>query len=115
MAEAGASSVHVAADFGIYGRWRDESVDVVRTGSPYVVDPGAIRKADGTPFKVFTPFLRAWRARPVDPPQEAPTDVRWAGGLRSEPIPDDPPGVSPHLPAAGEAAAHEPQGSPASK
>ena len=33
------------------------------TGSPYAVDPGTIRKGDGTPFKVFTPFLRAWSAQ----------------------------------------------------
>ncbi|MDN4484052.1 cryptochrome/photolyase family protein [Demequina lignilytica] len=30
-------------------------------GSPYAVAPGRVRKGDGTEFKVFTPFLRAWR------------------------------------------------------
>lgn len=30
-------------------------------GSPYAVAPGRVRKADGDEFKVFTPFLRAWR------------------------------------------------------
>src|SRR3954468_652159 len=52
----GASSVHVAADFGPYGRQRDEAVekalqglpggvDLVRTGSPYAVAPGTITKS----------------------------------------------------------------------
>ena len=47
VAEAGASAVHVSADFGPYGRARDEAVEealgdvpLVRTGSPYAVAPG---------------------------------------------------------------------------
>ena len=61
-AEVGAASVHVSADAGPYGRRRDEAVEralgdvpLVRTGSPYAVTPGRVTKADGTPFKVFTP------------------------------------------------------------
>ncbi|WP_430868714.1 cryptochrome/photolyase family protein [Demequina aurantiaca] len=30
-------------------------------GSPYAVEPGTITKADGTEYKVFTPFRNAWR------------------------------------------------------
>src|ERR1700743_334560 len=47
--EAGASSVHISADFGPYGRARDErgegapgDVPLVRTGSPYAIAPGPI-------------------------------------------------------------------------
>ncbi|KIQ13795.1 cryptochrome/photolyase family protein [Rhodococcus sp. MEB064] len=61
----GADAVHVSEDFGPYGRRRDdavaESVDLVRTGSPYAVSPGRIRKDDGEGFKVFTPFYRRWQ------------------------------------------------------
>ena len=61
--------MHVAADFGPYGRERDErvasalpgGVELVRTGSPYAVAPGRVRKDDGTPFRVYTPFYRSWR------------------------------------------------------
>ena len=58
-----------AADFGPYGRERDEAVEqaladagveLVRTGSPYAVDPGRVRNGSGEPYKVFTPFSRAW-------------------------------------------------------
>jgi deoxyribodipyrimidine photo-lyase len=112
--EVEASAVHVTADFGVYGRRRDDAVagalgatPLVRTGSPYAVDPGTIVKPDGTPFKVFTPFLRAWRTRRIDPPLEPSAEPRWVGGLRSDAIPDDPPSVSPELPDAGEGAAHE--------
>ena len=66
-----ASEVHIAADFGPYGDKRDGAVDaelrkagrsLVRTGSPYAVAPGRVRKDDGTPYRVFTPFYRAWLA-----------------------------------------------------
>src|SRR6201992_562482 len=55
--ETGASSVHVSADFGPYGRARDERVDdalgdvpLVRTGSPYAVAPGRGTKGGREPF-----------------------------------------------------------------
>ncbi len=65
--EIGAQSVHISADCAPYGRRRDEAVEealgdteLVRSGSPYAVTPGRVRKQDGTPFKVFTPFRNAW-------------------------------------------------------
>ncbi|GAB2663459.1 deoxyribodipyrimidine photo-lyase [Gordonia jinhuaensis] len=66
----GAQSVHVSQDFSPYGRRRDERVadalgdiPLVGTGSPYGVSPGQITKSDGSPYKVFTPYFRAWRER----------------------------------------------------
>jgi deoxyribodipyrimidine photo-lyase len=121
-AAVGAGAVHVAADYGPYGRTRDEAVgkaladdgrELVRTGSPYAVAPGRVRKADGDPFKVFTPFRRAWAeygwSKPVG--TDAST-VEWIdpsdkdGGPRAVRIPDDVP-VDATLPEATEAAAHE--------
>ena len=50
--EIGADSVHISADYGPYGRERDEAVEealgdieLVRSGSPYAVTPGRVRKA----------------------------------------------------------------------
>jgi deoxyribodipyrimidine photo-lyase len=112
--EVGAASVHVAADFGPYGRRRDEAVEAalgrdgvgfVRTGSPYVVDPGLVRKVDGGPFKVFSPFYKAWSSVRTDPCAAAPAGVGWV-----EAEGDDIPSVEPtatELPAAGEEAAAE--------
>lgn len=63
----GAGSVHISADFSPYGARRDERVDhalgdtpLVRTGSPYAVAPGRIRKTDGGEYRVFGPYQRAW-------------------------------------------------------
>jgi deoxyribodipyrimidine photo-lyase len=110
--ETGATSVHVSADAGPYGRRRDAAVeralgtvDLVRTGSPYAVTPGRVTKADGSPFKVFSPFSRAWRAHGWRAPAPRPADVRWLPGVPSEDLPpaQDLGGV--RLPAAGEDAA----------
>jgi deoxyribodipyrimidine photo-lyase len=68
--EVGAESVHVSAETTPYGARRDERVrrdlaeagiEWVPTGSPYAVGPGRVRNQDGGPYRVFTPFARAWR------------------------------------------------------
>jgi deoxyribodipyrimidine photo-lyase len=118
----GAGSVHVAADFGPYGAARDQAVtdalaadgrELVRTGSPYAVAPGRVRKSDGTPFRVFTPFRRAWAEHGWRAPADTDAStVRWLdpagkdGGPRAIRIPDDET-VEATLPDAGEEAAHK--------
>jgi len=109
-----ADEVHVAADYGPYGRTRDEAVEkalvddgrqLVRTGSPYAVAPGRVRKADGDPYKVFTPFRRAWAEhgwrKPAD--TDAAT-VTWLDPIEPSAIPDDV-AVDAELPDASEDAA----------
>jgi deoxyribodipyrimidine photo-lyase len=113
--ETGATGVHVSSDHGPYGRARDERVraalgrvPLVATGSPYGVTPGTLRRQDGTPFRVYSPFARAWRARGVHSPALTPRVVRWTdGGLRSEGVPPDPDLGTVVLPPAGETAALE--------
>lgn len=110
---ADAASVHVSSDHGPYGRERDErvaaalgQVPLVATGSPYGVTPGTLTKTDGEPYKVFTPFSRAWRGRGVHAPALTPRAVPWSdGALATEPVPADPDLGGVHLPEAGEAAA----------
>jgi deoxyribodipyrimidine photo-lyase len=111
--EVGAGTVHVAEDFGPYGRRRDDAVDavlaarsveLVRSGSPYAVEPGSIRTKTGTPYKVFTPFWRAWLAHGWPDPVPAPADVPWHA-VPSDGIPDDPDLGGTELPEAGEEAA----------
>ena len=66
MLRYGATSVHISTEYEPYGARRDERVEaagipLVRTGSPYAVAPGRVVKAsDATPYKVYTPFYRAW-------------------------------------------------------
>ena len=111
--ETGATSVHIGSDHGPYGRERDErvrqalgDVPLVATGSPYGVTPGTLTKADGSPYKVFTPYARAWRERGIRSPATTPRKVAWTdGGLRSDGIPRDPDLGGVQLPASGERAA----------
>lgn len=110
----GAGSVHLSADAGPYGRQRDArvrqavEVPVVATGSPYGVIPGTLLKGDGTPYRVYTPFAKAWWARGVRGPAPRPEGVRWTdGGLPSDGVPPDPDLGPVVLPPAGETAALE--------
>ena len=109
--EVQAGSVHVSADAGPYGRRRDAAVEqalgdvpLIRTGSPYAVTPGRVTKADGSPFRVFTPFARAWRAHGWRAPAPRPDRVPVAPGValgRAAAGRE----TGARLPAAGEAAA----------
>jgi deoxyribodipyrimidine photo-lyase len=111
------ASVHVTADAGPYGRQRDDAVAgvldeagsaLVRTGTPYAVGPGSVRKPDGSAYQVFTPFARAWAEHGWPQPAPEPAGLRWARTVESEGLPAEP---SPAelgelvLPAVGEAAA----------
>ncbi len=111
---AGADTVHVTADFGPYGRVRDDAVDaalqefdvaLVRTGSPYAVAPGRVTNQSGDGYLVYTPFSRAWREHGWRQPPAAPRSVSWHTTVGSDDLyqvslPDDL-----RLPAAGEEAA----------
>ena len=111
---AGATAVHVSADFNPYGSRRDSAVadalhdvPLVRTGSPYAVAPGRVTKRDGAPFKVYSPFYRAWREHGWPAPaRPAAHRVVWRTDVDGIDIPDDPPlPAELKLPAAGEEAA----------
>ncbi|MGB0098767.1 MAG: deoxyribodipyrimidine photo-lyase [Nocardioides sp.] len=113
--EVGAGRVHVAADYGPYGGRRDRAVgsalaehgiELVRTGSPYAVAPGRVTNGSGDPYKVYTPFHRAWAEHGWRGPVGAPTDSDWlepGSGTTAITDLDLPDGLE--LPEAGEAAA----------
>ena len=116
--EAGGETVHVSRDASPYGRRRDTVVGaalaaagVVFAEAPglYVHEPDAIAKSDGTPFRVFTPYHRAWAAAPRRVVVPAPARLHGPDGARADTIPDlGPPTADPGLmPAPGESAARE--------
>lgn len=72
----GADTVHITEDFAPWGRARDVEVEgalaavgvrLVRADTPYVIRPGTVRKDDGTPLKVFTPFYKRWMTHAWSP------------------------------------------------
>jgi deoxyribodipyrimidine photo-lyase len=91
----GADTVHVAEDFNPYGRKRDEDVEealggidvaLERTGSPYAVSPGRVKNGSDQPFKVFTPFSKAWASHGWRGPVDAPRDPSWIE-MKGEQVP----------------------------
>lgn len=86
-AELGAGSVHVSRETTPAGRRRDRAVaaalgdvgvDWVETGTPYAVGPGSVTNGEGSPYKVFTPFSKAWRDYGWPGPATEPKGLRLA-------------------------------------
>ncbi len=107
------TGVHVAADFGPYGARRDAGVEtalaglgvpLARLGSPYAVAPGRVRTGAGDPYKVYSPYARAWAEHGWRGPVEAPPAPRWLS-LRSDGMPATPLPEGFELPPPGEGAA----------
>ena len=108
-----ADSIHCAFPFAPYGNQLDErikaaGIELTQLGSGYAVAPGRVRKDDGTPYRVYTPFYRAWLAHGWRAPVAAPKNPRWIEAVKSEqqfPKWEAPDGVT--IQEAGEAAAQK--------
>jgi len=61
---------------------RAKGIRLVLGPGNYAVSPGTVRKGDGTPYRVYTPFYRAWLEVGWPRPVAAPAGVKWlsAGG-----------------------------------
>ena len=106
------SEVHISDEYERYGAARDARVEsaginLIRTGSPYAVKPGrVIKESDATPYRVYTPFYRAWLKHGWRAPAKTPSKI-------SAPTPPDKDRAFPDFPMpknvqviqAGEAAA----------
>jgi deoxyribodipyrimidine photo-lyase len=106
------AEVHISAEYERYGADRDARVEdagitLIRTGSPYAVTPGRVVKpSDGTPYKVYTPFYRAWRTHGWRAPAVTPKSlnlVKPTSEYRN--FPDFPLPQGAEIIEAGEAAA----------
>ena len=85
-----AKSVHISEEFEPYGVARDVRVEaaginLVRTGSPYAVSPGRVRKpSDGLNYRVYTPFYNAWCLHGWRKPAETPTKINAVKPLETD-------------------------------
>lgn len=86
-AELNAATVHISAESEPAGAARDRRVEtalaavgvaLIRTGSPYAVTPGRLVTNAGGGYRVFTPFLRAWREHGWRGPATEPDGLRLA-------------------------------------
>ncbi|HSR29240.1 MAG TPA: deoxyribodipyrimidine photo-lyase [Anaerolineae bacterium] len=95
--ESGARTIFAEEDYWPYGRQRDarvaQTLPLHLTGGLTVHPPLAVRKTDGAPYTVFTPFSRAWKALPLPSSSDllpAPEQLSASPDLPSLPIPEDP-------------------------
>ena len=85
-----ASEVHISEEFEPYGVKRDNRViaagiKLIKIGSPYAISPGRVRKpSDGTPYRVYTPFYKAWCAHGWRGPVSAPKEIKCASPTASD-------------------------------
>ncbi len=90
-AEAGAETVYAAGDVSAYARARDERVGArvdLRLGPGlFIARLDDLETRSGTPFRVYSPFRRAWEAQPRRAVERAPSGVPVPGDVRSDPIP----------------------------
>jgi len=109
-----AQSVHISAEYEPISAAQDVEIEksgikLVRTGSAYAVAPGRVLKpSDQTPYRVYTPFYRAWLTHGWRKPEQKPKSIAAVTpDSDSRQFPDwkVPTGVS--ITEAGEAAANE--------
>ena len=108
----GVSEVHISDEYERYGAARDARVEaagikLVRTGSPYAVAPGRVLKpSDATPYRVYTPFYRAWCTHGWRAPAKTPTKIpAVTPSAKYRAFPDFPMPAGVNVIAAGEKAA----------
>ncbi|WP_147371020.1 deoxyribodipyrimidine photo-lyase, partial [Meiothermus luteus] len=72
--ELGVRAVYAVRNTTPYARFRDEKV-ALALGRPlhllpgqYIHEPGTLRKPDGGPYTVFTPYAKRWWATPLPNP-----------------------------------------------
>jgi deoxyribodipyrimidine photo-lyase len=97
VAELGAQTVFAEEDYTAYSQRRDSSVMELSplrlVSGVTVVRPGDLLKSDGTPYVVYSPFSRAWKA--LKPPSRAdllpaPEHIVTPTHLQGEAVPDEP-------------------------
>ena len=109
---SGADRIYVAADVTAFARRREErlhrtagahAIEVTATPGVTVVPPGRLTASGGGPYRVFTPFWRAWAAVRWRAVAASPTRLSLPADVDPGELPPaDRTDCSPRLPAGGE-------------
>ena len=113
LSETGAVAIFAEEDYSGYARRRDAAVEAERPlhrcPGLTVFHPDQVLKPDGEPYRVYTPFSKAWRALPFPHQADlalAPEELPLPLNIPSEELPEVlDPDVLDRFPA-GEAEAH---------
>jgi deoxyribodipyrimidine photo-lyase len=97
LKQSGANQLFAEEDFSPYARRRDNQVaselPLKLVGGSCVSHPKSIKNKDGKPYKVFSPYMRAWKAHyPIGADRLAPIPqfVPTPSEITSERFPDVP-------------------------
>ena len=109
---SGADRIYVAADVTAFARRREErlhrtagahAIEVTATPGVTVVPPGRLTASGGGPYRVFTPFWRAWAAVRWRAVAASPTRLSLPADVDPGELPPaDRTDCSPRLPTGGE-------------
>jgi deoxyribodipyrimidine photo-lyase len=104
LSASSADAIFAEEDVSPYARRRDARVagrlPLHLVPGLAVQPPGAVLKGDGSPYTVFTPFSRQWKARTSLSPHAllpAPSRIPTPASVSSQPIPTRP-SLSPDVP-----------------
>jgi len=83
------SSLHAASAYAPYGIAQEaeiaaRGIKIEYTGSNYAIAPGRVQKPDGSNYRVYTPFFRAWLAHGWRAPAPMPVDPRFTEPKKGE-------------------------------
>lgn len=97
LQETGAGVIFAEEDYSPYARTRDGSVSdaapLELTPGRTVHHPELVVKPNGTPYRVFTPFRRAWMSTPKPAPHSIltrPERIPTPQGVYTHPLPEMP-------------------------
>lgn len=93
--ESGATEIFAEADYSPYAQKRDKEVSanlpLSLVGGSSFSHPDAVLKADGTPYTVFTPYMRSWKSiyhPTVASLKSVPERIQTPKEIISDPLPD---------------------------
>jgi len=93
--EHNVQSIFAEEDHTPYARRRDtriaQALPATFVEGKSVHHPNSLLKSDGTPYKVYTPFMKLWKTQPAPTPFDilpAPTHINTPKEISSEPLPD---------------------------
>lgn len=94
--ESGAEKIFAEADFSPYAKSRDSKAAAALpcefVSTLTIHPPSSVRKQDGSPYTVFTPFMNAWKSLPESgSPIQAPNQLPAVAPLNSLNIPFEAP------------------------
>mgnify|MGYP001060060111 FL=1 len=95
MSESGADGIFAEADFSSYAIERDrkvaQSLPLKLAGSPSFHHPLDVVKADGSPYSVFTPYMKTWKNLHLPGRSDliqVPKHINTPREITSEPLPE---------------------------